>query len=84
MEGFNSEFGSFIHAIRKANGLTKAELARRTGLSVRTIEYWETGQRVAKLESFIKSLVAMGMDVEINIKGKGEVTDDTNWYTIRY
>lgn len=69
-EEIKQRFGKSMREFRISNGVTKAELSRRTGFSVRAIEYWESGERKVKLENFIQTLLALGYDVDISVKEK--------------
>ena len=46
------EIGSYLRQLRKANGFTTEEVARKVGLSIKSINYYEFGQREMKLDVF--------------------------------
>ena len=69
-EEIKERFGKSLREFRISQGVTKAELSRKTGFSVRAIEYWESGERKVKLENLILALTALGYDVDITVKEK--------------
>lgn len=83
-ENFKEQLGQFLHDIRMNRGFSKAELSKMTGVTVRAIDYWESGQRNVLLEHLIQALIAMGFEVEIAIKEKGGNASDKSGYKIRY
>ncbi len=57
-----------VHKIRETKMMSKAELARKTGLSVQTIDRVEKGY-FCRLDTKRKILVALGLDLD----DRGEV-----------
>lgn len=53
-----------LREIRHARGLTQAELARRSGVSVDSIESYETGRRHPPRDTVIDLATALGLDLE--------------------
>jgi transcriptional regulator with XRE-family HTH domain len=56
-----SEFGQFCRTLRKRRGLTQIELAGKAALAVRTLIYWETGQREPRGEELSGVLQALNV-----------------------
>lgn len=48
-------------------GITLAELARRTGCLPRTIQYWSTGRMSPSLNQADKALKALGLSMTIGV-----------------
>lgn len=56
--------GEKIRKIRESKGISRAELSRRSGISIRTLENWEFGKRTPRDFYIIDTLVtALGIDV---------------------
>jgi transcriptional regulator with XRE-family HTH domain len=53
------EFGQFCRALRKRTGLTQSRLAQKASLALRTIIYWETGEREPRSEELAVALAAL-------------------------
>ncbi|MBQ7977432.1 MAG: helix-turn-helix transcriptional regulator [Clostridia bacterium] len=49
-----NKFGERLRAERESINLTRNELAKRLNVSVRTISYWENGQRECDFDTLIK------------------------------
>jgi transcriptional regulator with XRE-family HTH domain len=49
-----------VRAVRKARGLTQADLARLTGLTQATISYVERGKKEISLRNFLKIDAVLG------------------------
>ena len=54
----NREVGEVIRLLRKAKGLTQAELGRQLGYSARTVSDWENGSTEPNI-SAIRALVTL-------------------------
>ena len=55
---------NYIRVIRESKGISRAELAKMTGVSIRTLEDWESGKRhPSNMENLKK--VAKALDVKI-------------------
>ncbi len=57
----NNEFGLRLRGLRKAKGLSQSVLAERSGISLRAVSYWESGQRlprVPELQATLRGLEA--------------------------
>lgn len=59
------EFGNFIKKQRKETGITKRKLPKDVGGTVRTIGYWENGQKEISLSNDDKLLRALGVSFNI-------------------
>jgi transcriptional regulator with XRE-family HTH domain len=57
-------FGAMLQELRKRSGLTQAELARRSGLPLRSIQNWEGSHRVPRAEAVLALARALGTPVE--------------------
>jgi transcriptional regulator with XRE-family HTH domain len=55
------EYGQKIKKHRLDLGLSQTDLAQKTGFSLRTIRYWETGQRQPGIIDFMKVANVLGM-----------------------
>lgn len=55
----------------KEQGLTKRDLAEKTGLSVRSIEYFQNGKRFPNVESLLKISMAFNVSMEYMIGEAG-------------
>jgi len=51
--------GKQVKAKREKLGLTRAELARRIGVSIRTVESWEQGARIEPNEENERRILAL-------------------------
>lgn len=61
-------FGEFVAQEREARGMTKTELAKRSGVTLRAVQYWEQGKKNITLENAAKLLDALGMELVIQDK----------------
>ena len=48
------KFSERLKELRLAKGLSRAELSRRLGVTLRSISYWETGQRECDFATLLK------------------------------
>lgn len=62
-------FGEVLRQARKAQGLTKTELAKRSGFTLRAVQYWEQGRKNITLENAALLLDALGLELVIKEKG---------------
>lgn len=51
---FMVKFSERLKELRLAKGITRVELANKLGVTLRSISYWETGQRECDFEILIK------------------------------
>ena len=63
------KFGEFIGQAREAQELTKTELAKRSGFTLRAVQYWEQGRKSITLENAARLLDALGLELVITEKG---------------
>ena len=61
-------FGEFVAQEREARGMTKTELAKRSGVTLRAVQYWEQGKKNITLENAAKLLDALGLELKIEEK----------------
>lgn len=55
-----------IKALRESRGLSQSQLAKATGISVRTLQSYEQGQRdIYKMQLHTASRIAQALGVEI-------------------
>ena len=50
---FMVKFAERLKELRLAKGLTRAELAKKLNINIRSISYWETGQRQCDFDTLI-------------------------------
>ena len=67
----NTEPGSVIRARRKALGITQAELADLSGISVRTIVEIESGGNSISLKRLLPVLATLGLRLSIAVARNG-------------
>lgn len=58
-------FDRILQDERKKKGISQEKLAKMTGVTVRTISYWETGKRKMTLENADKVFKALNVSVVI-------------------
>lgn len=59
------KFGEKLRDLRKKNGLTQAELAEKAGISLRTVNYYESGTTYPKNREIYTTLANI-LDVDVN------------------
>ncbi len=57
-------FGQMIKRLREQAGLSQTALAKKAGLSVRSIQNWEQGHRVPRAQVVLTLARAIGVPVE--------------------
>ena len=68
-------FGEKVRAARKERGLSQRELARMTGIAVRTIINYESGSRMPKSrDSYIRLAEALDVDLSSLMSENAEFT----------
>lgn len=67
----DTELGNVIRARRKALGITQAELADLSGISVRTIVEIENGGNSISLKRLLPVLAALGLRLSIAVARNG-------------
>ena len=66
------EISMLIKTEREKQGLTKSELAKKAGVTVRAIEYWENGKRtITEIDAADKVLKALGVTFVLGGKYDG-------------
>ena len=63
--------GSFIAEMRKGKNMTQAELARRTGITERSIYNYEKNSRAPKIDVVERFAQALGVQPESLMEGMG-------------
>ncbi|CDE72047.1 helix-turn-helix domain protein [Acidaminococcus sp. CAG:917] len=48
-----NQFATRIYELRLEAGMTRAQLAQKLGVSVRTISYWESGERECSFDMLL-------------------------------
>ncbi len=59
------QIGNIIHRARRKQGLSQAELGRKTGLRQETISLIENGNPSAKIQTLLTVLAALGLEFQI-------------------
>lgn len=59
------ELGEAIRRIRKARGMTQADLARETGTSMRFISQVERGKQTAEIGKVLLLLRLLGLETQL-------------------
>lgn len=59
------KFGEKLRDLRKKNGLTQADLAEKAGISLRTVNYYESGTTYPKNREIYTTLANI-LDVDVN------------------
>ena len=57
-------FGEALKRAREAAGLSQSELARKAGVSLRTIQGWEQGRRSPVSPDFFRLASALGVSAD--------------------
>ena len=57
-----ASFAEYFRTLRNAKRLSRAELARRAGIAVRTMGYWEAEERLPRIPELEAALTALGAD----------------------
>ena len=60
---YTTDVGDRIRKWRRANGMTQAEFAARSGLSPNTVAQWETGGFVPRESTLARAAAALGVTV---------------------
>jgi transcriptional regulator with XRE-family HTH domain len=72
-------FGARLKQARERAGLSQAELARRSGLSVRNVQNWEQGHREPLAGRLLALARALGVPVESllvdSVAGRGSTKE---------
>lgn len=58
------ELGDMLQKIREGKGLTQAQLAKKAGVSLRTIQSWEQGHRSPISPDFFLVVKALGVSAD--------------------
>lgn len=64
------DIGLMISTERTKNNMSKHELSKKVGCTVRAIEYWENGERNINIYYLDKVLKALGLTMKIGIDGE--------------
>jgi HTH-type transcriptional regulator / antitoxin HipB len=64
------DLAPLIRARRRELGLTQEELANLTGVHRTHISLFERGRRAGQLDTVLRILHALGMDLEVRIRGR--------------
>jgi HTH-type transcriptional regulator/antitoxin HipB len=71
----SKQLGSVIRRARKAQGLTQAQLGARTGVRQATISRIESGSPETKLETILRVVAALDLELRITPRSKGASAD---------
>lgn len=67
------KFGEKLRDLRKKSGLTQAELAEKAGISLRTVNYYESGQTYPQKREIYTTLANI-LDADVNyLRNEGDV-----------
>ena len=69
-----TELGDLIRELREARGISRNKLAERAGVSVSHLEKIETGLRGLGMNTFIKIMLVL--DININLHSEGMTTQE--------
>jgi transcriptional regulator with XRE-family HTH domain len=58
------EFSGMLKKFREEKGWTQAELAKRSGVSLRTIQGWEQGHRAPVSPDFFRVVKVLGVSAD--------------------
>ncbi|MDO5400994.1 MAG: helix-turn-helix transcriptional regulator [Eubacteriales bacterium] len=65
-----TQFGAFVAALRKAQGMTQRELAQRLQISDKAVSKWETGVSIPDTALLVPLAEALGVTVTELLRGK--------------
>jgi DNA-binding XRE family transcriptional regulator len=74
--GRTMSFGHHLRALREGAGLTRAALARKTGVPASTLRRWERDQGFPGLPTLVRLAAALGVPVERFAEGVEDPHDD--------
>lgn len=74
-KGMN-EFGNYLYALRRAKGMTQAELADRLGLTNKAISKWETGEAFPETAQLVPLANIFGVTVDELLRGRSAREDE--------
>jgi HTH-type transcriptional regulator/antitoxin HipB len=70
-----NQLGSLIRSSRKKSGLTQGDLADKTGLWQETISKIETGNKATKIETILKVIAMLDLDLSISDRQRTNIED---------
>jgi transcriptional regulator with XRE-family HTH domain len=56
--------GEQFQRVREAKGLTQAELARRAGVRLRSLQEWEQGTRIPRFDRVVQLADGLGVSLD--------------------
>lgn len=66
------ELGRILKETRIRKGMTQAELAKKAGVTIRSITYWENGKKKMTVESADKVFRALEEKLVIGVENTGK------------
>ncbi len=57
-------FGDTVRLLRQQAGLTQIGLAEKAGLSLRSVQNWEQGHRIPRVQTLLALAKALGASVD--------------------
>jgi HTH-type transcriptional regulator/antitoxin HipB len=69
------QIGCVIQRARRSRGWTQTDLGQRSGLRQATVSAIETGETSARLESILRLLAALELEIRIEARAKASATD---------
>lgn len=71
------EIGTYIRERRELLGLLQPQLSAIAGISTRTIQLIENGKANPSLDTLVKLITPLGLDLKLVIKETGDTTRNT-------
>ncbi|WP_425062032.1 helix-turn-helix domain-containing protein [Pyruvatibacter mobilis] len=69
------QIGTLIRRVRKKHGWNQGELADKAGLRQATVSLIETGHGAAKLDTLLRVLAALDLELKISARRKSSPAD---------
>jgi transcriptional regulator with XRE-family HTH domain len=57
-------FGTMLKTLREKSGLSQSELAKKAGLPLRSIQNWEQGHRMPRVQALPRLAKVLGVPLE--------------------
>ncbi len=73
------QMGNLIRRARKRRGLSQATLGAQAGLRQETVSLLENGNEAAKLETILKILSALDLELRVAPRSKGDLNIESDF-----
>jgi HTH-type transcriptional regulator/antitoxin HipB len=73
------QIGNLIRSARKGRGLSQGALGSKAGLRQETISLIENGNEAARLETILKVLSALDLELRIAPRAKGDLGTESDF-----